>query len=321
MKILLSLSLILLPLSSMALDIYDINVRDPFVFANKADSTYYLYRSKSPAWDISAEKGGVQVLKSRDLKTWTEPIQVLEIPSDNWATGTIWAPEMHEIDGRYYMFATVNDSISWKRPQDRKKFQQRGTQIFVADSPLGPFVALDQKLPATPMGQMCLDGTFYRESGRNYMIYCHEWIDISDGTVEMLELDAEMKSVSAPVRLFCGSAPIWSSGWKAGNDMCYVTDGVFLYKSPETDNLYMIWSSLSESGYAIGVARSKTGRISGPWIQNPTPMFSKDGGHGMIFTDFNGTLRLALHQPNNPEGAERMILFEIEEADNTLRLK
>ena len=130
-----------------------------------------------------------------------------------------------------------------------------------------------------------------------------------------------MKPVSAPVRLFCGSAPIWSSGWMAGNDMCYVTDGVFLYKSPETDNLYMIWSSLSESGYAIGVARSKTGRISGPWIQNPIPMFSKDGGHGMIFTDFNKKLRLALHQPNNPEGAERMILFEIEETDNTLQLK
>ena len=85
----------------MALDIDDINVRDPFIFANEADSTYYLYRSKSPAWDIAAERGGVQVLTSRDLKTWSEPVQVLEIPADNWATGTIWAPEMHEIDGRF----------------------------------------------------------------------------------------------------------------------------------------------------------------------------------------------------------------------------
>ena len=68
----------------MALDISDINVRDPFVtWAFLPDSTYYLYRSKSPAWDISRKKGGAQVLKSRDLKTWTEPVQVLEIPSDN----------------------------------------------------------------------------------------------------------------------------------------------------------------------------------------------------------------------------------------------
>ena len=133
----------------MALDIDDINVRDPFIFANEADSTYYLYRSKSPAWDIAAERGGVQVLTSRDLKTWSEPVQVLEIPADNWATGTIWAPEMHEIDGRFYMFATVNDSISWKATQNGRKYEQRGTQIFVADSPSGPFVPLGEKLPAT----------------------------------------------------------------------------------------------------------------------------------------------------------------------------
>ena len=107
----------------------------------------------------------------------------------------------------------------------------------------------------------------------------------------------------------------------AGDEMCYVTDGVFLYKSPQSGNLYMIWSGMSPDGYALGVARSKTGRIAGPWIQDPEPVFARDGGHGMIFTDFGGTLRLALHQPNNPEGAERMRLFEIEEVDNTLRLK
>ncbi|MDE6529005.1 MAG: glycoside hydrolase family 43 protein, partial [Muribaculaceae bacterium] len=279
------------------------------------------YRSKSPAWDISAERGGVQVFKSRDLKTWSEPVQVLEIPADNWATGTIWAPEMHEIDGRFYLFATVNDSITWKAPQNGRKFEQRGTQIFVADSPMGPFEALGEKLPVTPMGQMCLDGTFYRENGRNYMVYCHEWVEISDGTVEMIELDSELKAVSQPVRLFCGSAPAWSSGWLSGNDMCYVTDGVFLYKSPRSGNLYMIWSSMSGDNYALGVARSKTGLITGPWIQDPEPVFSRNGGHGMIFTDFNGDVKVALHHPNNPEGAERMRLFEIEEIGNTLRLK
>ena len=45
-------------------------MRDPFVFANKGDSTCISIVQKSPAWDISAEKGGVQVLKSRDLKTY-----------------------------------------------------------------------------------------------------------------------------------------------------------------------------------------------------------------------------------------------------------
>ena len=320
-SIIISLLTLSAGLTGMALDIDDINVRDPFIFANEADSTYYLYRSKSPAWDIAAERGGVQVLTSHDLKTWSDPIQVLEIPADNWATGTIWAPEMHEIDGRFYMFATVNDPTIWKAPQNGRKFEQRGTQIFVADSPTGPFEPLADKLPATPMGHMCLDGTFYRENGRNYIVYCHEWVEMSDGTVEMAELDSNMKAVTFPVRLFCGSAPAWASGWLSGDDMCYVTDGVFLYKSPQSGHLYMIWSGMSADGYALGVARSKTGRITGPWIQDPEPIFSRDGGHGMIFRDFGGVLRLVLHQPNNPEGAERMRLFEIVETGNTLRIK
>lgn len=309
-------------LSSEAIGIADINVRDPYVYVNEADSTYYLYRSKSPAWDIGAERGVVQVLKSRDLINWTEPEDVLEVPVDNWATGTIWAPEMHEIDGKYYMFATVNDPLTWKAPGKGRKYEQRGTQIFVSHSPAGPFVAMEEKLPATPMGHMCLDGTFYRENGRNYMVYCHEWVEMTDGTVEVVELDADMRPASAPIPLFCGSAAPWARGWEdADGDTCYVTDGVFLYKSPHTGNLYMIWSGFCESGYALGVARSKTGRVTGPWIHNPTPMFARDGGHGMIFNDFDGKLRLVLHGPNNPAGSERARFFEIEEADNTLRLK
>lgn len=309
-----------LVLTAQAFDTADIHVRDPFIFANEADSTYYLYRSKSPAWDISAERGGVQVLTGRDLKTWTDPVQVLEIPKDNWATGTIWAPEMHKIGDKYYMFATVNDSTVWKRGEGRT-YEQRGTQIFVADSPMGPFRAFDDKLPATPMGQMCLDGTYYTENGKHYMVYCHEWVELTDGTVELVELNGEMQPAGIPSRLFCGSAAEWSTGMDHSGEKCYITDGVYLYKSPNTDNLYMIWSSFSHGNYALGVARSKTGKIAGPWVQNKQPLFSQNGGHGMIFRDFDGKLWLVLHGPNNPEGAERMHFFEIEEFNNTLRIK
>ena len=308
-------------MTTSALDIADINVRDPFVFANEADSTYYLYRSKSPAWDIAAERGGVQVLTSRDLKTWSEPVQVLEVPADNWATGTIWAPEMHRIGDKYYMFATVNDPTEWKAPDRGRRYQQRGTQIFVADSPMGPFVDAGGLLPATPLGQMCLDGTFYREGGKNYMVYCHEWVELTDGTVEVVELDSMMRPAGAPVRLFCASAAKWATGMEHGGERCYVTDGVFLYKSPDTGYLYMIWSSTSHGNYALGVARSKTDRITGPWIHDDEPLFSRDGGHGMIFRDFAGQLWLVLHGPNQPEGAERAHFFKLREADGSLEIE
>ena len=315
-------SLCMAALAASAIDISEINIRDPFVYANPADSTYYLYRSKSPAWNIGAERGGVQVFKSKDLKTWSEPVQVLEVPADNWATGTIWAPEMHPIAGRYYMFATVNDTIQWKKPAPgNHNYTQRGTQIFVADSPEGPFTAFDDKLPATPMGAMCLDGTYFSDRGRHYMVYCPEWVELIDGTVELLELSPDMRPCSTPTRLFCGSAAKWSTGGgNFGGEKTYVTDGVFLYRSPSSGNLYMIWSSFHNGSYAIGVARSKTGHITGPWIQQNEPMMNRDGGHGMIFTGFDGQPRLILHGPNSPEGAERARIFTISDNGETLVL-
>ena len=51
----------------------------------------------------------------------------------------------------------------------------------------------------------------------------------------------------------------------------------------------MLWSSflLGKDGngqYAIGVARSQSGTILGPWLQDPQPLNPNDnGGHAMIF--------------------------------------
>lgn len=322
LKMITAMALGAVALGATALDLSEINVRDPFIYAHPEDSTYYLYRSKSPAWDVGAERGGVQVFKSKDLKTWSDPEQVLEIPAENWATGTIWAPEMHRIGNRYYMFATVNDTVLWKKAgAGHPAYGQRGTQIFVSDSPSGPFTAFSEMLPATPMGQMCLDGTYFSDRGRHYMIYCHEWVELTDGTVEMVELDGDMRRCSEPVRLFCGSAAPWSTGGgNFGGETTYVTDGVYLYRSPRSGNLYMIWSSFHNGDYAIGVARSKTGRVTGPWIQQPEPMMGEDGGHGMIFVDFEGRPRLVLHGPNGPEGAERARLFYLADDGSTLRI-
>ena len=49
--------------------------------------------------------------------------------------------------------------------------------------------------------------------------------------------------------------------------------------------------------YAECVARSDNGEIDGHFIQKE-PLFTKDGGHGMLFRTPEGELRLALHSPN-----------------------
>jgi hypothetical protein len=81
----------------------------------------------------------------------------------------------------------------------------------------------------------------------------------------------------------------------------------------------MIWSSGGPTGYACGVAVSDSGKLAGPWVQRPEPLFANDGGHGMIFRTFEGQLMLALHQPNKTP-KERIHLFELEDTGDTLRI-
>ena len=75
------------------------------------------------------------------------------------------------------------------------------------------------------------------------------------------------------------------------------TDGPFLVRS-ESGALLMLWSSFGEEGYAMGVARSVTGSVTGPWTQEQEPLWARNGGHGMIFTDPSGDNRLVFHWPN-----------------------
>ena len=83
----------------------------------------------------------------------------------------------------------------------------------------------------------------------------------------------------------------------------------------------MIWSSYKDGGYAIGIAESKTGKLTGPWVQQNKLLMEKNSGHGMMFKTFDNRLMLAFHGPNSPAGSERMQIFEVEDVGKTLVLK
>ena len=133
------------------------------------------------------------------------------------------------------------------------------------------------------------------------------------------------KDLSAPVgesqRLFCASAAEWSTGRNTAFEgkKSYVTDGCFLYRT-KAGKLLMVWSSFKDGVYAVGIAESDTGKVIGPWRQQREPLFV-NGGHSMIFEDFEGRLCLVLHSPNSPGGKERAHIYELEDLGHTLKIK
>ena len=77
--------------------------------------------------------------------------------------------------------------------------------------------------------------------------------------------------------------------------------------------LRMIWSNfIKDSGYCVLQCASSSGSVRGPW-KGHVPLFTRDGGHGMIFSRTDGTQLLTIHQPNTSP-KERMRLFPIREA-------
>lgn len=110
-SVLLFLPICILPLHGQAMrNISDIHVRDPYILPDEKSGYYYMYYSSS-----FNGMGGVEAYKSKDLKNWEGPVRVFTVPMDNWITGDVWAPEVHAYKGKYYLFATLNSSIEWKK--------------------------------------------------------------------------------------------------------------------------------------------------------------------------------------------------------------
>lgn len=291
--------------------------RDPFIVADKESKTYYLYRSSTTAEGL----GGVEAFRSRDLEKWYGPERVFTVPSDNSLTGSVWAPEVHQYNGKWYLFATLNTDKTWAESVPGwPSFTYRGTQIFRADSPSGPFLPLGKDV-TTPKDWMALDGTLWVEDGVPYMVFCHEWVQVVDGTYDVIQLKDDLsETVGGSSVLFKASDGKWTTGGSMWTDpdgterKSYVSDGPFLYRTKDGE-LLMLWSSF-KGKYCVALARSESGKLSGPWTCDEEPIYEDDGGHSMIFKDFQGNIHLVFHQPNS--GFSHPVILPLKDSGKTL---
>lgn len=285
----------------------DITIRDPYVLVH--ENKYYMYGTRSHlCWkkpeDLSTQ--GFDVYISDDLENWSEPVEVFKRPNDFWSTLNFWAPEVHEYKGAFYLFATF-----WSENRCR------GTQILKADNPMGPFEVHSSE-PITPIDWECLDGTLYvAKDGTPYMVFCHEWVQIKEGTICAIELTPDLKyPVGEPVELINASHPSWADG-DAGKGR-YVTDGPCFYRT-KTDELLMFWSSLKNGKYVEAISISSNGEINGEWTTYDELLFAEDGGHGMAFISKERQLYFTLHSPNI-NYQEHPVFFKMEDIGHTVKL-
>lgn len=286
---------------------------DPAILADSTTMTYYMTGTGGQMW------------KSKDLAMWEGPFDVVEIDSTSWmgAHPHIWAAELHKYRDRYYYFATfTNDDIKIDTVAG-VVIPRRASHILVADTPDGPYrpAGTADYLPAS---RPTLDGTFWTEpDGTPYMVFCGEWLQNQNGTVESLPLTASLDAPAGePEVLFRASDSPWSRELRDNTETWNrVTDGPWLFRTG-TGRLGMLWTSWIHNIYTMGVAYSESGTLAGPWIQQQSPVTGPDYGHGMIFTDFKGRTVLSAHTHTEVDGQyiRRPHFYEADITGDSLRI-
>lgn len=302
-----------------------VRIRDPFVLPDPASKTYNIYSSTDWGSEAEQQAKAVIVYRSKDLENWETPTPVFQVPPDHWARESIWAPEVHRYQGNYYLFVTLTSKELLTTPPGRPQNRRRGTEILVAEHPEGPFRSFANR-PHTPPDRMSLDGTLWIEDGLPFMIFCHEWIQITDGSMELIQLRSDLSTtIGAPQTLFHATEAQWT---RCRGDLgelfegkryhASITDGPWLHRT-KAGKLIMLWSSYGPTKYATGIAVSNSGKLIGPWEQQESTLWLDDGGHPMLFTTFDGRLVMTLHQPNRR--VERARFFEMEDTGDTIRIR
>ena len=282
---------------------WQLSGQDAYIFADQATKTYYRTTTGAP-----------QVRMSKNLLDWTAPVTMFTNPPQDqrWYSNEMpWACEMHSYKGKYYIFLTRHNSATIlakselaaeTNPYSVWQTQNaRSTTIAVADSPQGPFTGLDNSRPPQNPRFMTLDGTFIVDEEGPWLVYCHEWVQKIDGTVEALPLTPDLRAAAGDsVLLFRGSDASWRRRAKEYNQGTapaidatqsspYVTDGCEVCRTPN-GSLLIIWTGPGgRYSYDEVQAISRSGRVRGPWEQvYREPFMHGNRGHGNLFRTFEG---------------------------------
>ena len=219
-----------------------------------------------------------------------------------WAPGhsgahnrQLWAPELHAIDGRWYVYFSASDG----RMANHRMF------ALVADDPLGPYRELGP-VRDPDHDVWAIDLTVFRHAGRLYAVWSG-WDGPDDGFPQNLYIApmANPWTISAERR--CLSRP--QHGWEMS--VAPVNEGPEVIRDPGSGRLFVLYAADASwtQAYKMGLLEWTGGDVADPasWRKLPQPFFT-GGGHGCV-VDTPAGARLVYHRKitGDPGWADREI--------------
>ena len=216
-------------------------------------------------------------------------------PSGSDHARELWAPELHEIDGRWYVYYAACDG----RNANHRMY------VLAADHPLGPY---------TELGPICdpahdvwaIDLTVLRHEGGLYGVWSG-WDGADDGFPQNLYIAPMSNPWTICGERRCISRP--QHGWETS--VAAINEGPEVVRDPATGRLFLLYSADASwtQSYKMGLLEWTGGDVCDPasWHKLPRP-FLTGGGHGCV-VDTEAGQYLVYHRKlsHDPGWADREI--------------
>jgi xylan 1,4-beta-xylosidase len=255
-------------------------VHDPDVINDRG--IYYMVATLAPFANFTyrdpnrpnyGSAPGIAIYSSRDLKVWKFEdwlYKSSDIPDTAPYKHQFWAPEIHKIDGRYYIIFGASNWIADKYNITGKMGYYQF--IAVADKVTGPY-----EHTTALQGPGVDTSLFQDDDGKTYVVW--PWNEIHP--VDLSQIDRGIVTVGPKISQTTTPDQFRANGhdWHADA----AVEGPYMIKHGGI--YYSLYACNYGGVYATGVSTATS--LSGPWTLDPRgPVFN--GGHQSEFIGPNG---------------------------------
>ena len=193
---------------------------------------------------------------------------------DVWADRWFWAPEVYEVNGKFYMYYSADEHIC----------------VATADSPAGPFT--QSKKEPMIADEKCIDNSlFIDDDGTPYLLLrpFQRRAQHLGGRIGERPHDYQEGDHAPCIHV----SQAWEEVWPRVNEGPFVIKRNGLY--------YMTYSANSYESPFYGIGCATATDLMGTWTKyEENPLLQKPGelvgvGHSATFTDKAGKLRIVFH--------------------------